>query len=66
MRVNFVSLIFFIIGCIAYAREISERIPHAPFQDARIDVVCIALLGLVAHSAFERLPRQSGTQQSDQ
>lgn len=65
MPLNFVSIIFFIVGCIAYAAEIRDRVPHAPFQDARIDVVCIALLGLVAHFAFERRPRPPAAPQSD-
>lgn len=66
MPFNFVSIIFFIVGCIAYAADIRDRVPNAPFHDARMDVVCIALLGLVAHFAFERRPRRTGTPQSDQ
>lgn len=56
MPLNFVSIFFFVVGCIAYAMEISNRAHTGGLTDARMDVVCIALLGLVAHFAFERRP----------
>lgn len=52
-----VSIIFFFAGCAVYGYELAHRAQEhtaftASLADPRMDVVAIAVLGILAHFAF--------------
>lgn len=59
MRINIVSTIALAAGLAAYGNAIIERGHISGPIDPRIDVLAIALLGILAHFAFERQPVSS-------
>lgn len=62
-----VSIVFFFAGCGVYAYELAGRAAEktaftASLADPRMDVVAIAVLGILAHFAFApRAPAPAAT-----
>lgn len=62
MRINPAAAIALVAGVIAYGFAIADRANISGPIDPRIDVLAIALLGILAHFAFERrVPDKTGT-----
>ncbi len=54
MRINPISTIALAAGIAAYGFALADRAHISGPIDPRIDVLAIALLGILAHFAFER------------
>ena len=55
MKFNLIPAIFFVAGTAMYAFNIIDRLRWTVGMfsvDARMDVACIAVLGILAHLAF--------------